>query len=576
MSASPASGPSKNQSDSPAASSVKEVVGLAVRAFSGVFLFSFCINLLLLAVPLYMLQLFDRVVVTRSGETLLYLTVIVTVALLVMAGLEIARSRILVRIGCWVEQQLAGMTLASSVEQTARGADPSIQGLRDLQNLRNFLSGPTVFPLLDAPWAPMFLVLIYLMHPLLGHIALSAAFVLFGFAWLNERLTRQPLTEAGNRSVLAMTEAELAVRNADVIRAMGMLPAVVKRWNDLGLGVIDQQSRISERSALISAGAKFVRLGFQVMMLGCGAYLAMTGRITPGVMIAASIIMGRGLAPIDQSIAGWKSFVGARQSYQRLEKLTENCPTQRKVTPLPRPRGIVQVENLTYAPPRSAKPILKQISFVLQPGQALGLIGPTASGKTTLARLLVGSLMPSVGQVRLDGRDVADWDGVDRGVYVGYLPQDVELFRGTVAENIARLGEASSESIIEAARLAGIHDLILKLPAAYDTVVGPQNPILSGGQKQRLGLARAVFGRPAMVVLDEPNANLDRAGEAALLETVAKLRAQGTTTILVSQRPAVLTVVDQILVLHEGGVRAQGSREAVLAELNLATENGHG
>ena len=536
--------------------------------FVAVGLFSFAINLLLLTIPLYMLQLFDRVLTSRSEDTLMALSIAAAGAILTLAALEAVRSFVMVRLSNWLDTRLGGEILGSSViDGLARGGQASVQGLRDLQTFRGFLTGAAIFPFLDAPWTPIFIAVIFLFHPLLGWLSIGGAALLFALALLNEVATRDLLMLSGGASIKSLREAEAAVRNADVIEAMGMMPNVARRWSRENATMLALQARASQRSGGITAASRFVRLVLQIAMLGVGAWLVIHDEITPGAMIAGSILLGRALAPVEQAIGSWKSAVAARGAYQRMKSQLDAAMPRAESMPLPAPAGRLTVEGLAYAYPGASEPVLRGIDFTLEPGEALGLIGPTAVGKTTLARLAVGNLRPVAGHVRLDKADVAQWDPVDLGPHIGYLPQDVELFGGTVRENIARMGEGEADAVIAAARLTGVHDIILGLPEAYETDIGEGGAVLSGGQRQRIALARAVFGGPRFVVLDEPNANLDHDGETALLATVVALKRQGVTMIIIAHRPSILQHVDKILVLRGGTMQMFGARDEVLARL---------
>ena len=547
------------------------------RAWAGAGLFSACLNVLMLSVPLYMMQVYDRVLTTGSVDTLLALTAIVAGALAVYGVLEALRTRVLARVGAWLDRELGSPVLAGAVSAALRaGGGVSAQGLRDLAAVRACLAGPAVTPLFDAPWAPVFLGLVFLVHPVLGWIGLGGAAALFGIAVLNDLATRKKLSQANGAAARALNAADAAVRNADAIAAMGMLPALARRWREAGAGGLRGQVSASDVSGSLSAFAKVLRFGLQVAMLGVGAWLVLGQEMTPGGMIAAAVILARGLAPLEQLITAWRSLVGGRTAWGRLRGLLEEgaAPERGAGTALPRPSGRLEVEKVGYAPPGVREPELRQAAFRLAPGEALGIVGPSGAGKTTLVRLLVGSLTPTAGHVRLDGADVAAWPDADRGRHVGYLPQAVELFAGTVRDNIARLGEAEDEAVVAAAVRAGAHEAILALPEGYDTRIGAGGTPISGGQRQRIALARAVYGTPALVVLDEPNAHLDAEGEQALVETVARLREQGATVVLIAQRAGVMAQVDRMLVLRSGTVAAFGPRAEVLASLRRALPAG--
>ena len=536
--------------------------------FWAVGLFSFALNLLLLTIPLYMLQLFDRVLTSRSVETLTLLSVAAAGAILTLAALEAVRGQVMIRISNWLDRRLGGALLGASVTAgLARGSDASVQSLRDLQTFRTFITGPSVFPFLDAPWTPVFIAVIFLFHPLLGWLSIAGATLLFSLALINEMITRTLLMESGGASIKSLRLAEAAVRNADVIEAMGMMPNLVRRWRLENDEMLDLQSRASGRSGAITAISRFFRLCLQIAMLGVGAWLVIHNEMTPGAMIAGSIMLGRALAPVEQAIGAWKSAVAARGAYRRIKQQLDAAPPPGKAMSLPTPSGSLTVKDLAYVYPGSSQPVLRGINFKLEPGEALGLIGPTAVGKTTLARLLVGNLVPRAGHVRLDAADVAQWDAVDLGRHMGYLPQDIELFGGSVRENIARMDDGESEQVIAAARAAGVHDIILGLPQAYETDIGDGGAVLSGGQRQRIALARALYGEPKLLVLDEPNANLDHDGEMALLEAVVAKKAEGVTMVIIAHRPSILQHVDKLLVLRDGTMQMFGARDEVMAKL---------
>lgn len=531
------------------------------------------INLSMLAAPVYMTQVYDRVLSTRNLDTLILLTMIIGSAVLVMAILEGLRKFMLSRVGSWLDREITADALASGVTSALQGKGASIQPLRDLSSLRGYLSGGGVTPLFDIPFTPVFMVLVYLIHPMLGITATIGAGILLLVGILNEITTRRLTQEANAQQIRTMGLADAAVRNADVVAAMGMGSVVSDRLCNAFSDATQLNEQSSDRGGVFSAAAKGIRMALQIAMLAVGAILVLRQEISPGVMIASSILMSRALAPIEQSVQGWKSLVGVRGAYARLkEALAQAAPEVSGMT-LPRPEGRLDVEGVTFQPDGAHAPILSNVSFALEPGEAVALIGPTGSGKSTLARLLVGSAQPSQGSVRLDAADVADWDPNDRGRHFGYLPQDIELFPGTVKENIARMQSASDEEIVEAAQLADVHDMILRLPNGYDTVVGPGGLALSGGQRQRIALARAVFRNPRFLVLDEPNSNLDQRGDQALSNAIAKLKEAGSTVVLIAHRMNILSEMDKILVLKDGAVQKFGARGDVLAALRAPANN---
>ncbi|MGE5540643.1 MAG: type I secretion system permease/ATPase [Gemmatimonas sp.] len=531
-------------------------------------IFSFAMNLLVLASPIYMMQVYDRVIPTGNGATLILLTLIICAALLVMASLDAIRSMMLTRIGAWLDSRLAKPVIEASVLRTIRQGNPfGALGLRDIATLRQLVGGPALVPLFDAPWAPIFLGIVFLIHPVLGWMSLVGAIVLAGLAYLNESRSRGALQESNRTSARAFAEADMTIRNADTIVAMGMLPGILHRWHDLNDESAAHLEKANDQMSWISSAAKFWRLLLQVGILGAGAWLVVHHEMTGGSMIAASIIMGRAVAPFEQAISVWKVLVAAQASYRRLAELLQIVTDDAPTTALPRPQGRIAAEQVTYGPPGAPEPTVQQVSFAVEPGETLAIIGPSGAGKTTLARLLVGSLVPFRGAVRLDGADVVAWDATDRGRYMGYLPQTVDLFAGTVRENIARFGEASDEDVIEAARVAGAHDLILSLPKGYDTPIGDGRWNLSGGQRQMIGLARAFFGKPSFIVLDEPNSNLDSAGEQALAAAIRAAKERKISVAVVTQRPNLLVLADKVLVMRNGRVELLGPRDEVLAKM---------
>ncbi len=538
----------------------------ALAAFSGV------INLLMLAPAIYMLQVYDRALVSSNITTLSMLTLLVVGLYVLMSLLEVLRSRVLVRVGNRLDMALNQRVFDAAFERNLQraGGNPA-QALQDLAQVRQFLTGNGLFAFFDAPWTPIYLLVAFLIHPLLGLLTLVGSLLLAGLAWLTEIGTRQPLAEANQAAMASASFANNNLRNAEVIQAMGMLPSIRQRWFGHHLRILDLQTLASDRAATINGATRFVRVTLQSLILGAGALLAIRGEITPGMMIACSILTGRALAPVEQAIAAWKPLLACRSAWTRLAALLRDFPAPRPAMPLPRPLGALSVEGAYANAPGSPAPILRGISFALAPGEALGVIGPSASGKSTLARLLVGVWPAQAGKVRLDGADLFQWRKEELGPWLGYLPQDVELFEGSIAENIARFGEVDGEAVILAARQAGVHEMILRLPQGYDTRLGVDGGSLSGGQKQRIGLARALYGDPALIVLDEPNASLDDLGEAALGRALLDLKARGKTLLLISHRPTVLNVVDKVLVLREGTVQLFGSREEVFGALRQAS-----
>lgn len=537
------------------------------RQFILVGVFSGVVNLLQLTTSIYMMQVFDRVLATRILDTLVYLTLIAVGAVMVLALLEAVRNQIMQRIGVWVEHRVAPEGFVRAIESTLRGRPYRMEALRDLAVCRNYLSSPSALVLYDVPWVPIYIAVIFLLHPVMGWIAFGGALVLFGLTVASEFSTSSLLKEANTAAMASQRRADSIARNAEVIDTMGMLPAVIGHWRSSVAAMAVPQQRALDRAAVLLALTKFFRLAVQIAVLGVGAYLVLLQEITAGASIAGSIIMGRALAPVEQMIGGWKQLVQARQSFRRLEAFLTQPRIRPPGLPLPEPTGRLTVERVSYAFPGQGVAMIKGVNFGLAPGESLAVIGPSAAGKTTLIRLLIGTLQPSAGNVRLDGADVYQWMREDFGRHVGYLPQDVELFDGTVFENIARMGEAEPDEVYEAAKLAGCHEMILRLPNGYETQIGEGGIYLSGGQRQLIGLARAMFGRPMLVVLDEPNSNLDGDSEAGLIRALERLKAQGTTVVLVSHRPTLVQGVDKVLLLKDGAMEMFGPRAEVLKRL---------
>jgi PrtD family type I secretion system ABC transporter len=530
-------------------------------------LFSLAINLLYLASPIYMLQVYDRVVSSASIVTLVMLTVVLLIAFLALAGLDVVRARLLTRASMRLDRLLSGRVLTALMESESGTGRARSQPLRDFDSLRQFITGRGVHALFDLPWTPIYLVIIFILHPVLGAFALSCTVTLVALAFLNERLTNAPLREANAAADKSYSFTEMSLRNSEAVKAMGMAGGVLKRWADDRTRMIDRQISASDHSAVMSSLIRFLRLSMQSVILGLGAYLVIERSLTAGAIFAGSILLSRSLQPVEQVVASWRGFVSARDSFLRVRKLLNANPQLPPRLELPRPRGKVSVEGLCYAVPGTAKAILRNVSFHVGAGEALGVIGPSGAGKSTLIRHIVGLIRPTVGVVRLDGADIAAWPRTSAGRYIGYLPQDVELFADTIAANIGRFSPATSEAVVAAAQMAGVHEMILRLPDGYETEVGEGGMTLSGGYRQRIGLARAVLDNPALVVLDEPSSNLDAAGDTALNECILRLKKNGTTVVLVSHRPATIAAVDTVVMLMDGMVAGFGPRAEIMAKV---------
>jgi PrtD family type I secretion system ABC transporter len=533
-------------------------------------LFSFVLNLLLLTPSLYMLQVYDRVLGSRSEETLWFITIMLLLALVVMGAMELVRSRLLVRANNAIDAQLAPYLL----QKMAAGAvspegNQYAHGLKDLNTIKTFLTGSGIMAFFDAPWMPIAMLILWYMHFYLFLTALVGAVLMLGLTILNEYLTRKPLEEANGAGRAAGRHVEIALRNAEVVNAMGMLKGVARRWAGLNDLVIALQSKASNRAGLVSGVTKFVRQAIQSLGLGVGAYIVLKepASFTPGMMIAGTIVLGKALGPIEHLIASWKGFLEARIAYSRLDAFMKAQSLVLEPMELPPPSGQITLEKVSFGIRSTNKIIIKEVSFALAAGESLGIIGPSAAGKSSLARLLVGVWKPLQGTIRLDGADMNSWPPEKLGSYIGYLPQDIELFAGSIADNIARLEEPDSDKVIRAARLAGLHGMILQMPKGYDTYIGEGGSVLSGGQRQRIGLARALYGDPKLVVLDEPNASLDSDGELALLQAMAYMKQMGATVVVITHKVSLLSNVDKLLVMQDGALALFGPREGVLQHL---------
>lgn len=533
--------------------------------------FSCVINMLMLAPAIYMLQVYDRVLVSKNTTTLLMLTLLIFGLYIVIGLIESARASVMVRLGNQLDVKLNQLVFnAAFKRKVSTGDNNPAQALAELDQIRQFLSGNSLFALLDIPWTPFYLLIAFIIHPLLGYLAAGGIVILFTLTLVSELLTKRAIQQAHALTVNNASLLNKQLQNADAIEAMGMLNTLKNHWLGQHNKVLVLQTRIADKTAGLSGLGRFVRILLQSVALGAGALLVIEGQITPGLMIASSIILGRVLNPVEQVIGSWKQFVQFRGAWQQLSTLLKAFPAPKSVLTLPRPKGKISVENVFAAPPGLQTPLLRNISFQLEPGEILGIIGPSASGKTSLAKLLVGVWGALSGKVRIDGADICQWDKALLGPSIGYLPQDVELFDGSIAQNICRFTPMESEKIVAAALLAGVHDMILRLPKGYDTPLGMGGHQLSGGQRQRIGLARAVYDNPAFIVLDEPNANLDDAGEFALIKAINTLRTQGQTTVIISHRPTLLGVVNKVLLLNDGVIQEFGPRDRVFANLRQA------
>lgn len=530
--------------------------------------FSLFINLLMLVPSIYMLQVYDRAMGSRSNETLLMLTIILVILFVTLALLEMVRSTILVRIGNNIDANLGGKIFSSMFKLAIdRPGNQTAQPLNDLTTLRQYLTsnGPIAF--FDGPWFPVYLAVLFMFHPMFGIFCIIAALVLGGIAIANEKLTGKRMATASQANISSSNYASSCLRNAEVVHAMGMETSLRGRWLERHNEFLNNQAEASDRAAILTNASKSLRMLFQSLMLGLGAYLAIAQEISPGMVIAGSILMGRALAPLDLMIGSWKGFSGARSSYERLQDLLRNYYRAVDPMPLPAPQGQLAIEGIVVVPPGARQPSIRGLGFTLEAGEMLAVVGPSAAGKSSLARAMLGVWPLAAGKVRLDGADIHQWDKAQLGPHIGYLPQDIELFEGTISENICRFGDVDPQKVVAAAMLAGVHELILRLPEGYDTRISVAGGVLSGGQRQRIGLARAVYDNPRLVVLDEPNSNLDEQGEQALVAALEQLKQNGSTVVLITHKKQILRLVDKILVMAEGQAVGFGTRDDVMLAL---------
>lgn len=538
------------------------------REFMVVGALSFLANVLMLAPTIYMLQVFDRVLSSGSELTLVAVSLITLFLFAVMACSEWLRSRVLVRAGMQFDEQLSTRVFNASFEAYLgqSSTNPS-RAFGDLIQIRQFLTGNGIFALFDAPWAPIYIAVTFFLHPWLGVLSIVFAIVQASLAWFGHRHTVAPAEDAAAAANDTTSYLQSKLRNAEVLESMGMIGNLRHRWDQKYQIWIGKNSSTLAQTHRVTAWSKFIRYSQQSLSLGAGALLVIDGQLSPGAMIAANVLMGRALAPIDQLVGTWRGFVSCRCAFERLEKLLAEFPERDPALSRVAPTGQVTLQAVVASAPGRKTPILKNISFTLASGTVVAVLGPSGSGKSTLARVIAGIWPDVSGDVLLDGLPIGSWNRIELGPHVGYLPQDVELFEGTIAENIARLGTVDSQQVIEAARCAGLHDMILRFPKGYDTPIGEAGGLLSGGQRQRIGLARAIYGDPALIILDEPNANLDDAGETALLRTVSELKAKGKTVVLITHRPGAIAAADRLMVLRDGEIVANGPRDDVIAAM---------
>ncbi len=530
--------------------------------------FSFFINLLFLAPAIFMLQVFDRVLPSNSNETLVVLLLGTGIALVILLFLDYVRNRLQNLLGHIIDEHLSPPVVKAIVARIARAPhSPRSDGIRDVATLKTLFSANGLVALFDAPWVVIYVAVIWLFHPALGMGAALAAILMLTLAWLNDRVSRGVLEELQKEGRQASHYVESSLRNAEVLQALGMTENLLSRWRKLQGKVAASQTSASRRTVSFMALTKFLRQAIQIGMLALGAYLVLTQQASAGIMIATTVLLGRAIQPVEQLVGSWRMLIEGRSAFRRLSELSEHFERQEPRVTIPRPEGVLTVDSVSFRAPGTEKPILVNVSFSLCAGEALAILGPSAAGKSTLARLLTGVWSASTGTVRLDGADVAYWPRQTLGPWIGYVPQDVELFDGSVADNIARLGEVNSEAVVQAANRANAHEMILGLEQGYDTKVGEQGGRLSPGQRQRIALARALYGDPRLVILDEPNANLDGEGEIALAQAMSGLRSEGITSIVVTHRPSLIAHVDKILMLSAGRVQKFGPASEVMKVL---------
>ncbi len=543
--------------------------------FQKVIFFSFFINLLVMAPTVYMLEVYDRVINSRNLGTLAMLTLCIVFAYAVLEALEWVRTRMLAEIANNFDTATRGLIFRTTFEaKLRRMPNGNQQVLQDLKAIREFISSPATMAIIDVPLAMLYIIAIFLINTTMGWMAIVGALCVVALAWLTERGTGRPLKAANAAAAAAQTYANSCLHNAQVIEAMGMEKGILRRWLERQQKMLKLQAEASDKAGSYSALSKFVQQSQASLLLGAGCLLTIIGMFPGGggMMIVASTLGGRLLSPIVQVITAWKQIAASRDALLRLQSLLKSVPLREAGMPLPAPAGTLSVESVAAAPPGSNTLVLRNVSFKAQPGRALALIGPSASGKSTLARLLVGVWPTSSGKVRLDGVDIYPWNKLELGPHIGYLPQEVNLFDGTLSENIARFGNINMEKVEAAAKAVGVHDMIINLPEGYDSNIGEDGCFLSGGQRQRIGLARALYNEPQLIVLDEPNSSLDEAGELALAKTIAEEKRRGATIIVITHRTSILSVVDDLLILHEGEVKAHGPRDDILAALQRSAQ----
>ncbi len=553
--------------------SVKKSLKECRMAFVAVFLFSFLSNLMMLATPLAMMQIFQRVLPSQSIPTLVMLVIISVGALIMQIFIDVMRARTMSRVGAKIDRELSQEVFRCHLLKTLdSGSEREARGMKDLAQLKGFLSSSSLYSIMDSMWLPFFILIFFMIHPVLGGVMLVGAFLLLTLAVMTELMTKKPSEESEEDSWRVMKDTRSNIDNAEVIMAMGMMPGILKTWQQSVKKARVSKVKATDISSTFSVTTRGIQMIAQLLVVSVSALLIIDHKIHPGAMVAALIMSSRILAPVVMMVSNWQGVVGARDAYKRLKKLLESAPDENAAMALPEPKGRISAEKLTYTPPKASKPVVARVVFDIEPGEVTAIIGATASGKSTIAKLMVGVIKPQLGCIRLDGADIYQWPQESRGQYVGYLPQNVELFAGTVRQNIARMNDEDPEKVVEAAQKAGVHEMILKFSKGYDTDIGISGAKLSGGQRQRIGLARALYGNPKMMVLDEPNANLDAEGEAALARAIMGARKEGVTVVLVSHRKEILKMVDKIIYIKGGKVALSGPRDEVLQRMSMSSQ----
>lgn len=542
-------------------------------SFITVGVYSFFINILMLAAPIYMLAVYDVVMPAKGLDTLFVVTLVILVFFIGGAILEYVRSKVLIHVSNQLDAALNKRIFDATFDLAAKhpgkaGAQP----LRDFNTIKTFMTGPAAFAFFDAPWFPIYISIMFAFDPIYGIYGIIATSIILLLTFMNERATRKGLEHSNAMFQKSVSHFDNAIRNVEVVEAMGMRRPLFKRWMEKHYEFVKTHSEASGTAAFYSNASKSFRMMSSSLMYGLGAILAISGHISPGMIIAGAVLMGRALQPIAQLVGTWKSFSAARVSYRKLNELLLEFESHAEKTSLPAPEGELKFENVVVIPPLAEHPVLKGINLHIQPGEVVGIIGPSAAGKSTLAKTSVGVWPVANGTVRIDGADIRQYEKDALGEHIGYLPQDIELFEGTVAENIARFRQEDPQKIIEAAKLSGTHDLIVHLPHGYDTPVGPGGAALSGGQKQRIGLARALYGSPKIIVLDEPNSNLDDAGEYALMMAIRQLKERGATLLFITHKRNLLALADKIAIMQDGAIKHFANREEILALLSQAQQ----